>query len=406
MGISITGKDTAYLSGGIIVFTLIIGALSVKAFGITSSSGLTTMVVVIAGLLYVRGLMIRIYQANMNSTANSHAPINNELASEAANPFDKFSTLTELEALNIAILPVWSKQIETSRTQVSTAINELSDRFQGVVEKLGDAVNTSEQTAGDFTTDGHSVSQLIKHSSKELLAVVNFLQTTIASKNDLLEQLRGLKQLSEEMQGMAKAVRKIAENTNLLALNAAIEAARAGEYGRGFSIVADEVRTLSKLSSETGTKMSKQITTITGTIEKVLTTAEHAIVKESQNNQQSDKTIHQVLDSFQQITSGLSQSADVLRQESCGIKTEIEDILVSLQFEDRVTQMLRHVTKNMDKLEDLLITNETRYQQNETPLAINAQEWMQQLMAAYTTAEERSNQSGKNGANASDVVFF
>ncbi|MGJ4749094.1 methyl-accepting chemotaxis protein, partial [Leptospira sp. SA-E8] len=130
----------------------------------------------------------------------------------------------------------------------------------------------------------------------------------------MLARIKELEQFTEELDAMASDVARIAQQTNLLALNAAIEAARAGENGRSFSVVAQEVRTLSKLSGDTGKNMAVKVGVISETIRSVCASVEQSLAGETQSTQASETTINAVLDKFREATDSLLEASNVNRE--------------------------------------------------------------------------------------------
>ena len=114
---------------------------------------------------------------------------------------------------------------------------------------------------------------LFRASQDDLNAIIASLRSALEEKEALLKSVFELSAFTDELQKMAEDVGNIAGQTNLLALNAAIEAARAGEAGRGFAVVADEVRKLSNMSGETGKKISEKVGAVNQAIAATLVTA-------------------------------------------------------------------------------------------------------------------------------------
>jgi methyl-accepting chemotaxis protein len=200
---------------------------------------------------------------------------------------------------------------------------------------------------------------------------------------------------------MATEVAAIAQQTNLLALNAAIEAARAGEAGRGFAVVADAVRTLSSLSSETGQKMSSTVDIINNAITNVVKVASQAADTDAQAVNQSELSIQQVLDRFTSVTGQMSAATAQLQAESNAIRNEISEVLVSLQFQDRVSQIMAHVRNNIDALHQHLLQDE----QQRTELDVDA--WLRQMERSYATDEQRQTHHGKAAQSTEhEITFF
>jgi methyl-accepting chemotaxis protein len=228
-------------------------------------------------------------------------------------------------------------------------------------------------------------------------------------KDSMLGEVTTLSQFTEALKLMAKEVGDIAKQTNLLALNAAIEAARAGEVGRGFAVVADEVRKLSTLSGETGKKISETVERVNKAITTTLDISRQYAQRDEEMIRNSEKIIDQVVTRVQQAVVGISDSSNVLRQETQFIGEEISEVLVALQFQDRVSQVLSHVCNDMDKLKSRIADYERQLAQGNMPGSIDATAWLDELSSTYTVPEQHMVHNGgtpRAAAATSEITFF
>jgi len=312
----------------------------------------------------------------------------------------------QINEVLLGAMPIWAKQVESSRQQTETAIVALTGRFTGISSRLQDTVQASQHAAGDLagqSADG--ALQVLAQSDNDLVQVINSLKATQTSRDETLTQVRNLTAYTGELRTMAADVAAIAAQTNLLALNAAIEAARAGEAGRGFAVVADAVRSLSSKSSETGQQMSAKVDIINNAITQLVQAASSGADQDSNSVATSESSIERVLERFKSVTERLAESAEMLQQESFGIRDEMTEVLVSLQFQDRVSQILAHVRDNIDDLHAHL---QQATQAPEQALAIDARSWLARMEATYATDEQRHSHHGGSGAqqNSQEITFF
>ena len=315
-------------------------------------------------------------------------------------------TNAQLNEVILGAMPIWAKQVESSRQQTETAIVSLTGRFTGISSRLEDTVQASQLAAGELAgkSSGGAV-QVLAQSEGELVKVIDSLKATQASRDETLAQVRNLTAYTGELRTMAADVAAIAAQTNLLALNAAIEAARAGEAGRGFAVVADAVRSLSSKSSETGQQMSAKVDIINNAITQLVQAASSGADQDTHSVSASENSIQQVLERFKHVTGRLADSADMLQRESFGIRDELTEVLVSLQFQDRVSQILSHVR---DNIEDLHVHMQQASQSPEQAVSIDARQWLARMETTYATDEQRRNHHGGSSAQqtSQEITFF
>jgi methyl-accepting chemotaxis protein len=313
---------------------------------------------------------------------------------------DVSAYLQSLQAVGTEVAPAWSQNVELARTQIESGVTELTSRFSGIVGRLRDATSGSDKASGSA---GGGVVPVFAQAQQVLTGLITTLHDAHAEKERLLQEVRGLVQFIDELAHMSQEVTHVAERTNLLALNASIEAARAGEQGRGFAVVADEVRKLSTLSADTGKRIGTKIKVIGDAISSTSRVAEQSAENDAQVVSRSESAVTGVLNSLRGVTDVLMSSAQQLRDDSVAIRGEVEDSLVHLQFQDRVSQILDHVSASIQQLAAELTRSATRFRDTGELAAPAVDALLRQLKASYTTADERRGAAGKP---AQEVTFF
>jgi methyl-accepting chemotaxis protein len=302
------------------------------------------------------------------------------------------------------VLEVSMRQVETVRQQTEQAISELAARFAGLVDKLNTAVLASDEAASGHGTQTEGFVQVFDKGREDLYKLVESLKFTSKGRGEMMDRIREMAESSDELVEMAEAVEKIASQTNLLALNAAIEAARAGEYGRGFAVVADEVRALSHQSGETGEQIAHTIDKVGSALKETLELVETSTIATQYVEKQAETKVQDVIERLHLVTDNLSNSTEILKQESVGIRNEISDILVSLQFQDRTGQILAQVRDSFDDIQKIMVESEDK--------GISTAEMeriLTVLKRGYTTNEQRSNYTGEEKVSTSgddEITFF
>lgn len=317
---------------------------------------------------------------------------------------------TWLENLIVQVLPIWSRQIETARSQTEVSIVELSNRFARIVDDLQSNIQASNEAVGgmDKQEEDHSFVHVFNESSQQLGIVIKSLEQSMESKKDMLAHINGLSKYVREMNDMADDIANIARQTNILALNAAVEAARAGDQGRGFAVVADEVRSLSIMSGETGKKIGERLSEVADSINSAISFTQRSVEKDQQSMLNSEHTIQTALDNLRENIEGISHSAKLLRNSSADIQVEIEDVLVFLQFQDRVNQILTEVTDNQGKLTWELEQQLHETDQRKIKNKANIDDWLDEMKASYTMEEQHEDHNHENHHKPANtgITFF
>ena len=161
-----------------------------------------------------------------------------------------------------------TRQQQSETDQVATAVNEMNATVEEVARNASAAAEAAEQ-ANAASHQGQEV-------ARDAEAGINALVTDIRNAADVVSQLE---QQSNDIGVVLEVIKNIAEQTNLLALNAAIEAARAGEQGRGFAVVADEVRTLATRTQSSAREIEQMIGRLQGGVQDAVSVMEVALDK-------------------------------------------------------------------------------------------------------------------------------
>lgn len=321
-------------------------------------------------------------------------------AKSPADPIDEASPPEDAYARGVVefastVPPVWSAQLESCRSQMDTAVNGITQQFSGIVENLDTVLASSNTVLGGG--DG----AVFERGRQRLREVVSDLDDALAVKRKALEDLRTLIGLSGELGHMVTDVAQIARQTNLLALNAGIEAARVGKAGAGFGVVASEVRHLADRSLGISDRISATVAAIGKAIDAAVTQAEGNAERENAVVLRANDEVQGVLDDLLSVVSTSREVSDHLEKAAVGIRDEVAQSLVDLQFQDRVCQVLQHLKDSIDR--SAVLVAESGPSQ-----PLNSKILLEELAETYSMWEERQAHESSVAAAVpeSEITFF
>ena len=307
--------------------------------------------------------------------------------------------LQRFRALAGGVVPMWSRHLGLARQQMDDAIGNLGSGFSALNQRL----LTGGQMAGGEL--GNRAIGAIDQAEQGLQSLVEALRQTQQYRASLVSEILGIAGHTNELRRMAEQVGEIADQTNLLALNAAIEAARAGDAGRGFSVVADEVRKLSNQSGEAGKQIRETVKTVTDAIHKAEAMSQSFAEREQALVSDSSQLAEQIVAQFADTSRALQASLQQLHDERGQIEHDLAHLIINLQFQDRVDQIMSHITADMERLQQLC----ARDLSGSDAAELNVEQWLKRLASTYTTLEQQALHEGRQNrpaASASSVTFF
>lgn len=170
----------------------------------------------------------------------------------------KIKLAADENSLLASQLDEYSKSIGNSIDETSQIVSNTTTSTENIRAKI-QLLTDEARIARD---DMHATAQVLDSSYAEVLGVLSNVDTSVTRGAALAERFSELSQNAEEIKVVLHSVSEIADQTNLLALNAAIEAARAGEQGRGFAVVADEVRKLAERTQKSLGEINRTVVAI------------------------------------------------------------------------------------------------------------------------------------------------
>ena len=244
------------------------------------------------------------------------------------------------------------------RDILADAINKLVNSFTELERQSG----RQQELAAVISGTGVSMPQdeqvnfnsLFKNIETILTRLIDAIVQNSLAATGLSESMAQTQQQFKSIQGMLHDVRKIADQTNLLAVNASVEAARAGAAGKGFSVVAEEVRNLSIRSN----RFSDQIYDSVQGIASSLAQVEHTIKQLATTSDELATTererVATILDQTVSFHDKVNTSAAEIGEISRSVSQQVGAAVTSMQFQDMATQVLETVTRRLDALAHLM----------------------------------------------------
>lgn len=250
---------------------------------------------------------VRALMRNVAQTAEYLAASSEELTSSAEQAADVSQSIAESI---VKVAGACSEQfdgVQTAHEHTKKLTQHMQD-FEGHLEETGQQV----QKTSDVATEGR----------QGVATAVTGMQSIQTNVSHIAEIIEGLGENSKQIGEIVDTIAGIAEQTNLLALNAAIEAARAGEHGRGFAVVADEVRKLAEQSQEAASEISERI----GRIQSSTQEAVDAMHQGLSEVMDGTKTVQGAGTSFEGIASMVGKVAEASRAMQSSVERLTQSI--------------------------------------------------------------------------------
>ena len=267
-----------------------------------------------------------------------------DMEGQVADKDEHLAALSNLLRNILDLVPQIHHQLTSVIEHTESSAIQIGDKVRFIYEKAQEHLVESNEINSQFSGDGPgstkkesgslSLSDVISGSLKLLHEMTEMLEENGRLNKDYSKSIELILENTATINKITEDIQYISDQTNLLALNAAIEAARAGEHGRGFSVVAEEVRKLSDRTNQASNDITQIVGKVNDSVQDISDSLRDNLKKTESKKDSVNEAVLSLNDSARESTEVFSKLIDSSVASSESVAHNIDQIILSLQFQD------------------------------------------------------------------------
>jgi len=299
-------------------------------------------------------------QGQLNSQGKTHALQylrEQSLEGRLAEREERLATQESMMRRILELVPAIEKQLRQVISRTEASAIEIGEKVRYIYEKaqehLAESNEISKQFGASYIGEEQSLSSVLNNALTLLKEMTEMLEENSKLNVEYSRSIEMILESTTTINKITEDIQYISDQTNLLALNAAIEAARAGEHGRGFSVVAEEVRKLSDRTNQASNDITLIVGKVNASMQEISGSLTDNLSKTKAKKESVDQAVESLLDSARESTEVFSKLVENSVVSSEAVAHNIDDIILSLQFQDITKQEIEAAVSPLTRIGDL-----------------------------------------------------